>query len=255
MRGIRRRSLGGESGCVTPRRRGARGDDARATEHRGVRRAGRRAGSARGGGRGAGWPAILESGPGFGDAGRFSIYTAEPRLVFEATGARWSITDDRGAVDSGEGDPLGALDGLVRRFGLADPSEEPDLEQSPFQGGLIGFLGYDLAPMLERLPRRRLRDSRLPDMRMALYDTAILHDARRGTVRLMTWDLTGEGRAATELRCERWRRALERNCASPSGPVRSCRPAIRQSVRSPATSTRRRSVGCWSTSRRGTSSR
>ena len=35
-----------------------------------------------------GWPepALLESGPDFGDAGQFSILTAYPRLVWEATG-------------------------------------------------------------------------------------------------------------------------------------------------------------------------
>ena len=42
---------------------------------------------------------------------------------------------------------------------------------------MIGFFGYDLAPRLERLPRRSPRDSRLPDIRMALYDTAVIVDA------------------------------------------------------------------------------
>ena len=66
---------------------------------------------------------------------------------------------------------------------------------------MIGFFGYDLAPRLERLPRRHPRDSRLPDIRMALYDTAVIVDARSGTAELWGWDLTGEGRAATEKRC------------------------------------------------------
>ena len=53
---------------------------------------------------------------------------------------------------------------------------------APFQGGLIGFIGYDLAPRLERLPRRSPRDSRMPDIRMALYDTAFIRDNRKGRV-------------------------------------------------------------------------
>ena len=36
-------------------------------------------------------PAILASGPGFGEAGRWSIYAAYPRLVFEAMDRRWRI--------------------------------------------------------------------------------------------------------------------------------------------------------------------
>ncbi len=71
-------------------------------------------------------PAILESGRGFGDAGRWSFYAARPRLVFEATGTRWSINDRAGGIDSGDGDPLGALARLAARFRLADPADEPD---------------------------------------------------------------------------------------------------------------------------------
>ena len=72
---------------------------------------------------------------------------------------------------------------------------------------MIGFLGYDLAPLLERLPRGCRRDSRLPDLRFALYDTAVTVDHRTGEVVLHAWDLTGEGREATERRCRFWRRA------------------------------------------------
>jgi para-aminobenzoate synthetase component I len=36
-------------------------------------------------------PAILASGPGFGEAGRWSIYAAYPRLVFEATDRRSGV--------------------------------------------------------------------------------------------------------------------------------------------------------------------
>ncbi|MEO6810820.1 MAG: aminodeoxychorismate synthase, component I, partial [Isosphaeraceae bacterium] len=114
-------------------------------------------------------PALLESGPGFGEAGRWSILTARPGLVFQATDHRWrlqSATEDRSGVD-----PLAALERLLKRFGLADPAETPDPALGPFQGGLIGFLGYDLAPLIERLPRKAPRDSRLPDVRLALYDT------------------------------------------------------------------------------------
>ena len=80
---------------------------------------------------------------------------------------------------------------------------------------MIGFFGYDLAPRLERLPRRHPRDSRLPDIRMALYDTAVIVDARSGTVELWSWDLTGEGRSAAEKRCRAWRESIERAIDSP----------------------------------------
>jgi len=160
-------------------------------------------------------PALLESGPGFGDAGRWSILSAHPRLVWEATDSHWSLRTDSGAIQSGEGDVLAVLGDLLRRYELAEASEAPDPALPPFQGGMIGFFGYDLAPRLERLPRRLPRDSRLPDIRLALYDTAVTVDARTGTAELWAWDLTGEGRLAAQGRCREWSKALARALQSP----------------------------------------
>src|SRR3954471_23437041 len=52
--------------------------------------------------------ALLESGAGFGEAGRTSIYTARPRLVFEATGDAWNVSGGP-VAQSGRGDVLAAL--------------------------------------------------------------------------------------------------------------------------------------------------
>jgi para-aminobenzoate synthetase component 1 len=159
-------------------------------------------------------PAILASGPGFGAAGRWTILAAYPRLVFEAVGDRWSIRSDDGSYRAGD-DPLAELAALARRFGLAESDREPAPDACPFQGGLIGFMGYDLAPRIERLPRKAVRDSRLPDVRMALYDTAVVVDHEKDEATLHAWDLTGEGRDAAERRARLWRRALRRADESP----------------------------------------
>jgi para-aminobenzoate synthetase component 1 len=84
---------------------------------------------------------------------------------------------------------------------------------------MIGYLGYDLAPRLERLPRRATRDSRLPDIRMALYDTAITVDHETDAVVLKAHDLLGEGPRACQQRLRVWLRALRR--AGPPRPTRS----------------------------------
>ena len=171
-------------------------------------------------------PALLESGPGFGGMGRWGILTAHPRLVWEATGSRWSLRGDGNITATGEGNVLGEIGHLLQRFGLAGPAERLDPAVSPFQGGMIGFLGYDLAPRIERLPRRVARDSRMPDIRMALYDTAVIVDTHTGRVGLLAWDLIGEGLAAAERRCRQWRQALERDLQSP--------PTIHRSLLGPS---------------------
>src|SRR5450759_4936355 len=68
-------------------------------------------------------PAILASGTGFGEAGRWSIYAAYPRLVFEATDRRWKLRDDSGACETGEGNPLYELARLARRFELDEGAD------------------------------------------------------------------------------------------------------------------------------------
>ena len=67
-----------------------------------------------------------------------------------------------------EGDALEGLATIARRYGLADPRDQPDPAGPPFLGGLIGHLGYDLAPRLERLPRQAPADSRIPALRFGL---------------------------------------------------------------------------------------
>jgi para-aminobenzoate synthetase component 1 len=160
-------------------------------------------------------PALLESGPGFGDAGRWSILAARPRLVWEATDSRWSLRSDSGVIERGEGNILTGLADLLRRHRLAEPADELDPAAPPFQGGMIGFFGYDLAPRIERLPRRAARDSRLPDMRQSLYDTAVVIDSNSGLAELWAWDLIGEGRLAAEQRLRAWREDLIRAARGP----------------------------------------
>lgn len=162
--------------------------------------------------------ALLESGPGFGEAGRWSILAAEPRLTFEAMGNSWTIQDERGRITEGRDDVLPRLGRLLERFGLADHKQEVPADKEgrcPFQGGMIGAIGYDIAPLLERLPRRHPTDSIFPDIRLALYDTAIAVDHLTGEVAIEAWDLLGEGQRAVDRRCTRWLERLHAECHRP----------------------------------------
>jgi para-aminobenzoate synthetase component 1 len=159
-------------------------------------------------------PVLLESAPGFGDAGRWSILTAMPGLIFEATDDRWWL-GDYGGADAGEGKVLAKLGWLTRHLGLAEATESPDPDLPPFQGGFIGYIGYDFAPQLERLPRRRARDSRMPDIRLAFYNTAVTVDHRSGLVQLWSWIVPSRDRATAERVCRSWKERIERELDAP----------------------------------------
>ncbi|WP_435006219.1 aminodeoxychorismate synthase component I [Tundrisphaera lichenicola] len=169
-------------------------------------------------------PALLEGGPGLGIPGRWSILAARPRRVFESSegqGFRWS----GGSLDLGsDRDVLEGLAVIAAEYGLGDPGDHPESDPAPFQGGLIGYLGYDLAPSLERLPRQAAPDSRLPSVRFGLYDTFVLVDHQSGSSELWAVDLLGEGPERLEERWNHWRSDLvvpERNRPVPVlGPAR-----------------------------------
>ena len=154
-------------------------------------------------------PALLEGGPGLGEAGRWSILAARPRRTIESLDGSSFRWHGGGLDQEGDGDALEGLATIARRHGLADPDRPPEADAPPFQGGLIGHLGYDLAPRLERLPRRVAADSRIPALRFGLYDTFVLVDHRLGSSELWAVDLLQEGRAELGRRRDRWLADLE----------------------------------------------
>lgn len=153
-------------------------------------------------------PALLEGGTALDRGGRWSILTACPRLIFEADSSHWTETREGCAPRDETTDPLDALGAILSEFRLADPSETPEPDAPPFQGGLIGFFSYDLAPRLEWLPRKAHNDSTLPIIRFGLYDWAITVDHRDGSAVLSAYDLMQEGSQALDATVNRVLRAL-----------------------------------------------
>ncbi|PWC51347.1 aminobenzoate synthetase [Azospirillum sp. TSA6c] len=113
--------------------------------------------------------ALLHSAAQAGGRGRWSIVAVDPFRTVEARGG--SVTVDGEAV---VGDPFTVLERELDAHRLPLPADLP----VPFAGGAVGFLGYELGQVLERLPARHRDDSGLPDMTFGLYDTVIVFDER-----------------------------------------------------------------------------
>jgi len=117
---------------------------------------------------------FLDSAVPDGTVGRYSFIAAEPFLTLQARD---------GWIEDGKrrfaGDPFAALAERIARFSV---EAEPDLP--PFQTGAAGYLAYDLARHLERLPAHRIDDQPMPDLLMGFYDWTIAfdHKARRAYV-------------------------------------------------------------------------
>ena len=93
--------------------------------------------------------------------------------------ARWSyLAADPIAVltePAAGSDPFAVARRLLARLAATPVRSD---EAPPFLGGLVGYLGYELGDMLERLPRAPADDQGLPLLRLALHDWVIAWDRR-----------------------------------------------------------------------------
>jgi para-aminobenzoate synthetase component I len=113
---------------------------------------------------------LLESSAIMTGMGRWSYIVTDPAATLEAQGSETTFQDETWS------DPFTALEILLKRYQLEPAKDGPD-----FQGGFIGYLGYDLARHLEHLPNRTTDDLNWPEMRLHLADFVLAHDGLNQT--------------------------------------------------------------------------
>jgi para-aminobenzoate synthetase component 1 len=120
--------------------------------------------------------ALLESARP-GRNARWTYLTADPVAVLESAAAG--------------PDPFAVARRLVGRL---DRTPVVPADAPPFLGGLVGFIGYDVGAVLERLPAIAPADQDLPPLRLALHDWVVAWDRRTGHAWLGGRALDGDGR-------------------------------------------------------------
>jgi para-aminobenzoate synthetase component 1 len=100
----------------------------------------------------------------------------------------------------------------------------------PFQGGLAGFIGYDHARVLERIPPPRSDDLDVPDVWLGLYDWVIAWDHESGEAWLLSSGLPERGAAATRRAASRTRAVLA--LLGRTAPVAAAPPVARAAASS-----------------------
>jgi anthranilate synthase component I len=111
---------------------------------------------------------LFESVSGGAQVSRFSFLGAGPREVYRLYPDRLEAERD-GRSRRLPGEPLAALRELVGEI-AAEPGP------IPFTGGLVGYFGYDLVRLLERLPARPPDPYGLPVALLARFDTLVIFD-------------------------------------------------------------------------------
>jgi para-aminobenzoate synthetase component I len=108
---------------------------------------------------------LLESSTIMTGLARWSYIITDPAATLEARGSGTTFQHENWS------DPFTALETLLQRYKPEPANDGPD-----FQGGFIGYLGYDLARHLETLPSIAKADLNWPGMRLHLADFVLAHD-------------------------------------------------------------------------------
>ena len=141
----------------------------------------------------ADYPVLLDSALEIPGLGRYSYITADPLLVVRSKGRRVEILE-HGSVTRLEDNPFSVVQRLLADFHTDRFEDGPS-----FQGGAIGYFGYEMGGLLERLPGTAVDDLALPDMSIGIYDWVIAFDHADDRAWLITTDFSEENRAQWAL--------------------------------------------------------
>ena len=117
---------------------------------------------------------LLESVPTDSDKSRYSIIALDPVHEFKTNGIL--VTVDGQTSESK--DPLLALQNLV-------VVQEQPVEELPFQGGAIGYVGFDTVACYEKLENQPKDELDMPDSHLFLYENFVIFDHRQEKIKIV----------------------------------------------------------------------
>lgn len=121
---------------------------------------------------------LLESSMQMRGLGSWSWVTGPAVATLETRGARTALLEAASKRVLGEwGDPFEAIESVLSAWPAAHAARPAGLG---FAGGLVGYLGYDLARFVERLPTLAADEPSLPAMRLHLCDHLYAFDHAGG---------------------------------------------------------------------------
>ncbi len=125
---------------------------------------------------------LLESAEPDESVGRYSFVGSDPyMLVAMRDGTATFTFADGGTETVAYRDPLRVV---ARQLAKINAVSLPELPA--FQGGAIGYLGYEAVESFERLPHTRADDVGLPDVQLMFVDTFVMFDNVSRTQKLVT---------------------------------------------------------------------
>lgn len=124
---------------------------------------------------------LLESVQQDEKLGRFSFIGLNPLMVFKSKGQKITVNDHNGNERTLQGNPLDVLFDVMEGYRI---TENDDLDH--FNGGLVGYFGYDAVRFIEKLPDQNPDDLQLPESLFMLPESILVFDSIYQTLKLVT---------------------------------------------------------------------
>ena len=112
------------------------------------------------------WALLLHSASFDEKTGRYSFIALDP---FATILCKEGLLCFQGVMS--HRNPFDLLNELIQNYPLEKQEGYP-----PFQGGLAGYLSYDLGRVIEKIPKHKIDDMGFPDMALGVYDQVISFD-------------------------------------------------------------------------------
>ena len=170
------------------------------------------------------WSIWLDSGSGHhsgaAHSARYDIIVAEPAITLVTREGVTAVTDEQGEVTASREEPLALLRQTLGR------RNDVDLCGVPFAGGAVGYFGYDLARLWERLPEQAEDDLQLPQMAVGIYDWALVCDHQQQRCRLVSTRHHDPQASPWRTLVERFSAASRDDARRPEAPMRATGPVV-----------------------------
>ncbi|MBO0452516.1 anthranilate synthase component I [Candidatus Enterococcus murrayae] len=94
--------------------------------------------------------------------------------------------------------------------------EESDASNLPFQGGALGYVGYDVAACYENIGDIPKDELKLPDLQFYLYESYVVYDKQRQISFLVVGNsYSGDSKEKLERQMDELEQKLQQECAIP----------------------------------------
>ena len=159
---------------------------------------------------------LLESVEGGESRGRYSIIGIDPDMMWRCFGNRSEISRTppftEESFESAWDDSMSTLRKLVHEHRMDLPAGTP-----PMAAGLIGYMGYDMVKLMERLPDNNPDPIAIPDACFIRPRVQLIFDAVDGVVYIIApiWETKGDAGKVYDAACQR----LEKIARQLQGPV------------------------------------